>query len=60
MAIGTFKRAIAMVAAHTAAAPLISDFIASIPLAGLSARPPESKVIPLPTYANFFLAPFGE
>ena len=56
IATGSFSRAIAMVAAQTAAAPLISDFIASMPLAGLSARPPESNVIPLPTKAYFFLA----
>ena len=51
IAIGSFNVAIASTAAHTAAAPLISDFIASIPCAGLSARPPVSKVIPLPTNA---------
>ena len=52
----------AIVAAHTAAAPLISDFIASMPRAGLRAKPPVSKVIPFPTKAYFFLAfaPFGE
>ena len=56
IATGNFNRAIAIVAAHTAAAPLISDFIASIPFAGLRARPPESNVIPLPTKAYFFFA----
>ena len=49
MATGIFNNAIAIVAAQTAAAPDISDFIASIPAAGLSAKPPVSKVIPLPT-----------
>ena len=59
---GSFSSAIAIVAAHTAAAPLISDFIASMPRAGLSASPPVSKVIPLPINAYFFLAfaPLGE
>ena len=46
--------------AITAAAPDISHFIASIPCAGFSARPPVSKVIPLPTKANRFLALAGE
>jgi hypothetical protein len=50
----------ASVAAHTAAAPLISDFIASMPRAGLRANPPVSKVIPLPINAKrFLIAPFG-
>ena len=35
-------------AASTAAAPLMSDFIVSIDFDGLSERPPESKVMPLP------------
>ena len=58
---GNLRSAIAIVAAHTAAAPLISDFIASIPRAGLSANPPVSKVIPFPTKAYFFceVTPFG-
>ena len=51
MAIGNFIKAIAIVAAQTAAAPDISHFIASIPAAGFNARPPVSKVIPLPTNA---------
>ena len=51
IATGNFRAAIAKTALHTAAAPLISDFIASIPSAGLSARPPLSKVIPFPTKA---------
>ena len=51
--IATFSlsSAIAITAALTAAAPLISDFIASIPAAGFSAKPPVSKVIPFPTNA---------
>ena len=56
IATGTLSRASAIVAAQTAAAPDISDFIASIPTAGFRARPPVSKVIPLPTKAYFFLA----
>ena len=55
IATGNSRSAIAIVAAHTAAAPLISDFIASMPRAGFSASPPVSKVIPLPTNAYFFL-----
>ena len=51
IAIGNFNSAIAKTAAITAAAPLMSLFIASIPFAGFSARPPVSKVIPLPTKA---------
>ena len=43
------RRAIAVTAAMTAAAPPMSDFIHSIATAGLSERPPESKVMPLPT-----------
>ncbi len=35
----------------TAAAPAMSFFMSIIPLAGLMERPPESKVIPLPTRA---------
>ena len=51
MATFNFNSAIAITAALTAAAPLMSDFIASIPSAGFSAKPPVSKVIPLPTKA---------
>ena len=57
---GSLREAIARIAPHTAAAPLMSDFIASIPAAGLSARPPVSKVIPLPTKANVRSDFFGE
>ncbi|CAB4336404.1 unannotated protein [freshwater metagenome] len=56
IATGIFKTAIATAAAEIAAAPAISDFIASMPSAGLRARPPVSKVIPLPTKAYFFFA----
>ena len=38
--------------ASTAAAPPMSLFIAIIPVADLSERPPESKVMPLPTRAS--------
>ena len=57
--IGNFNSAIANIAPMTAAAPLISDFIASIPCAGLSAKPPVSKVIPLPTNARCAFARAG-
>ena len=46
------SRAIAVIAAMIAAAPPMSDFIHSIAAAGLSDRPPESKVMPLPTSAR--------
>jgi hypothetical protein len=49
------SRAIATTAASTAAAPPMSDFIHSIAAAGLSDRPPESKVMPLPTSARLGL-----
>ena len=58
-ATGIFRAAIARIAPHTAAAPLMSDFIASIPAAGLSAKPPVSKVIPLPTNAKVRIGFFG-
>ena len=38
--------------ATTAAAPAMSHFISIIDSAGLSDRPPESKVMPLPTSAR--------
>ena len=47
--IGRLRSAIALMAAATAAAPAMSDFIVSMPAGGLSERPPESKVMPLPT-----------
>ena len=59
-ATGIFSAAIANTAATTAAAPDISDFIASIPCAGFKAKPPVSKVIPLPTNAKRFLNLLGE
>ena len=49
IATGSLSCAMASTAAQTAAAPLMSDFIASMPAAGFSANPPVSKVIPLPT-----------
>ena len=49
---GSPSRAIAVTAAMTAAAPPMSDFIASIAAGGLSDRPPESNVMPLPTSAR--------
>ena len=59
IATGNFNSAIAKIAPITAAAPLISLFIASMPFAGFSARPPVSKVMPLPTNAYRALALFG-
>ena len=44
--------AAAVIAASTAAAPPMSHFIVSIDFGGLSERPPESNVIPLPTSAT--------
>ncbi|CAB4694278.1 unannotated protein [freshwater metagenome] len=58
-AIGSLSCAIAKTDAITAAAPDISAFIASMPAAGFNAKPPLSKVIPLPTYANLFFALLG-
>ena len=46
------SRAIAVIAAMIAAAPPMSDFIHSIAVDGLSDRPPESNVMPLPTSAR--------
>ena len=46
--------------ASTVAAPAMSVFIVIMPAAGLSDRPPESKVMPLPTRATRpRLRPFG-
>jgi hypothetical protein len=48
-------------AASTAAAPDMSHFIVSMPLGGLSERPPESNTTPLPTRARALpRAPGGE
>ena len=55
---GSFSWAIATIAPSTAAAPPMSDFIHSMGAAGLSDRPPESNVMPLPTSAMVFVA-FG-
>src|ERR1700677_5040165 len=56
MLTGIDSSADATVAASTAAAPLMSHFIVSIDFGGLSDRPPESKVIPLPTNATVLVA----
>jgi hypothetical protein len=47
--------------AITAAPPAMSSFMVSIDLAGLSDKPPESKVMPLPMSATSFslCAPAG-
>ena len=42
--------------ASTAAAPLMSEVISSMPAAGLSEMPPVSNVMPLPTSATLFFA----
>ena len=49
----------ARVAASTAAAPAMSHFIVYMLSPGLRLRPPESKVMPLPTSARWDLAPRG-
>ena len=51
--------AIALTAAITAAAPAMSHFIVYMLSPGLRFRPPESKVMPLPTRARWCLAPRG-
>ena len=51
------RAAMASTAASTAAAPPMSVFIVSMPVAGLRERPPESKVIPLPTRARWGTRP---
>ena len=51
MPTGSFMRAAAAAAANTAAAPLMSLFIAPMFSAGLIDIPPLSNVIPLPTRA---------
>jgi hypothetical protein len=48
--------AITDTAASTAAAPPMSDFIASIDFGGLSDSPPESNVMPLPTSTTVLVA----
>ena len=57
---GSLSRAIAQVAWTTAAAPAMSDFISFIEVAGLMVRPPESKVMPLPTSARWATGLAGE
>ena len=57
--IGSFRRAAASTAPSTAAAPAMSTFMYSMPVDGLSDRPPESNVMPLPTSAAVFVAPAG-
>jgi hypothetical protein len=48
---GSSSAAAARTVCSTAAAPAMSLFIDSMPLAGLIERPPESNVMPLPTSA---------
>ena len=50
--IGSLRAAIVAAAASTAAPPDMSHFIVSIESEGLSDRPPESNVTPLPTNAR--------
>ena len=57
--IGSPSSAIASVACTTAAAPAMSLFISFMLAAGLMVRPPESKVMPLPTRARWVFAPRG-
>ena len=56
---GSPSSAIANTAAETAAAPAMSHFIVIMPLPVLIDRPPESKVMPLPTRAMCALARAG-
>ena len=56
---GRPSRAAATTVASTAAAPAMSLFISSMPAAVLMDRPPESKVMPLPTSATYPRAPSG-
>src|ERR1022692_4320410 len=49
----------ACMAARTAAAPPMSDFIVSMALGGFSERPPESNVMPLPAKTTVLVAPGG-
>ena len=51
-ATGRPSSAAASTVAATAAAPAMSHFIVTMPVAGLMFRPPESKVMPLPTSAT--------
>ncbi len=51
------RAAAASTAPSTAAAPPMSVFMVSMPVAVLSDRPPESKVMPLPTRARWGTRP---
>src|SRR6202012_3747907 len=53
---GSARSATAVTAASTAAPPLMSHFIVSMDFGGLSDRPPESNVMPLPTNATVRVA----
>ena len=53
---GRPRRAAAVTAARTVAAPAMSDFISGMEAAGFRLRPPESKVMPLPTSATWAAA----
>ena len=57
---GSASRAAASVTASTVAAPVMSYFMPIIEAGGLSERPPESNVMPLPTRAMCCAAPAGE
>ena len=59
-ATGSSSCAAATTVLSTAAAPAMSDFIASMPAAGLIEMPPESNVMPLPTSATLALGRDGE
>ncbi len=48
---GSLSRAMASIAPTTVAAPDMSHFMLNMPSLGLSDRPPESNVTPLPTKA---------
>ena len=57
MAVRPPRAAMASTAASTAAAPPMSVFIVSMPVAVFNDSPPESKVIPLPTSASTGVRP---
>ena len=48
-----------MVAPSTAAAPAMSAFMLTMPVDVFRERPPESKVMPLPTKARWVTGFFG-
>ena len=56
---GSFSSPTAAAAASTAAAPAMSVFMSSMPSFVFSERPPESKVMPLPTMTTRRRAPGG-